>query len=75
VPASLAAGSAIEQAILAEPYAELALAKAAVFLANTLGLRQIALQADVRFGGSSAGHRMLTLSPASQQKKVPEVTR
>jgi hypothetical protein len=71
VPASLAAGSAVEKPILAKTYAELTLAGAAIFLADALGLRHLALQADVGFGGSGAGTHRLTLSPASRPRKCP----
>jgi hypothetical protein len=71
VPASLAAGGAVEEPIFAETYAELALASAAVFLARALRLRSLALQADVAFGGSSAGAHTLTLSLATNRGKCP----
>src|ERR1700730_5517736 len=69
--ASLAAGSAIKKAIFAEAYAELALASAAVFLAQALRLGSLALQADVGFGGSNAGAHGLTLSAACVRRKCP----
>jgi hypothetical protein len=71
VPASFAAGGAIKKPVFAKTYAELALAGAAVFLARALCLGSLALQTDVRFGGSSAGAHMLTLSAACDGRKCP----
>lgn len=75
MPASLAAGSAVEKPILAKTYAELALAGAAIFLADALGLRHLALQADVGFRSSSAGAHTFDFISGHKQGKVPEVTR
>jgi len=75
VPASLPAGSAVEKPILAKTYAELALAGAAIFLADALGLRHLALQADVGFRSSSAGAHTFDFISGHKQGKVPEVTR
>ena len=69
--AGLTARSAIEKPILAKTYAELALAGAAIFLADALGLRHFALQADVGFRRSSAGAHRLTLSAACGGRKCP----
>lgn len=71
MPASFATSSAIEKPIFTKTYAELALAGAAIFLADALGLRHLALQADVGLGGSGAGTHRSTLSPASRSRKCP----
>jgi hypothetical protein len=74
ISASFAAGGAVEQPILAKTDAQLALAIAAILFARALGLRHFALQAKIDFGGAGARGHGLTLSPASQHEKVPEVT-
>ena len=71
VPTSLAAGGAIKKPVFAKTYAELALASAAVFLARALRLGHFALQADIGFGGSSAGVHRLTLSLPTNRRKCP----
>jgi len=74
VAASFAAGGAVEKPIFAEADTQLALAIAAIFIARALGLSHFALQAKIDLGGAGARTHGLTLSPASQRKKVPEVT-
>ena len=57
VSTGFAARCTIQQAVLAKPNTELALAQTAILIANALRLGQVALHAHIAFtGGSARGH-------------------
>jgi hypothetical protein len=72
VVASFAARWAIVKTILAKANVQLALAGAAVFLAEAFRFAHFALHTDVLFAGSGGAHNW-TLSAEPSNAKMPEV--
>jgi hypothetical protein len=72
VVASFAARRAIVKTILTKANVQLALARAAVLLAEAFGFAHFALHADELFAGSGGAHDW-TLSVGLPNAKMPEV--
>ena len=69
VVAGFAAGRAVVEAILAEPYVDLALAEGAILFAFALVFRHFALHAAVFLGGGAHGQNVVHKPTCEKYRK------